>query len=204
EQTESHRLIEHLMIAANEAVAGLLVDRGVPTLFRVHERPAPEAVQRLLAQLASLGVPTPPAPELMTSQEAAGLAGEASPLVAPSVQRTGRGSQALGSLVLRSLKRARYQPVNVGHAGLRSARYCHFTSPIRRYPDLVCHRALLGALGYDEPPPRAERLEEAGGGGSPRGGGAGAVERGARRGGRRPPPAARPARGAPAPGDSAG
>jgi ribonuclease R len=162
QQTESHRLIEHLMIAANEAVAGLFVDRGVPALFRVHERPAPEAVQRLLAQLASLGVPTPPAPEQMTSQQAADIAGEASQLVAAHVQRAGRGAQALGSLVLRSLKRARYQPVNVGHAGLRSARYCHFTSPIRRYPDLVCHRALLGALGYDEPPPRAERLEEAG------------------------------------------
>ena len=162
EQTESHRLIEHLMIAANEAVAGLLVDRGVPALFRIHERPAPEAVERLLAQLASLGVPTPPAPEQMTAQQAADIAGEASQLVAAHVARTGRGAQALGSLVLRSLKRARYQPVNVGHAGLRSARYCHFTSPIRRYPDLVCHRALLGALGYDEPPPRAERLEEAG------------------------------------------
>jgi ribonuclease R len=162
EQTESHRVIEHLMIAANEQVAGLLADRGVPALYRIHERPSPEAVTRLLEQLASLGVATPPASESMSAQEAADVAAAASHLVAEHVRRAGRGRQALGSLVLRSLKRARYQPLNVGHAGLRSERYCHFTSPIRRYPDLVCHRALLGALGYDEPPPRAERLEEAG------------------------------------------
>jgi ribonuclease R len=162
EQTESHRVIEHLMIAANEQVAGFLVDRGVAALFRIHERPAPEAVQRLIEQLASLGVATPPASETMGPDEAAEVAAAASQLVAEHVRRTGRGGQALNSLVLRSLKRARYQPQNVGHAGLRSARYCHFTSPIRRYPDLICHRALLGALGYDETAPRAERMDEAG------------------------------------------
>ena len=67
EQTESHRLIEFLMIAANEAVAGLLEARKLPALFRVHEPPDAPRVERLLAQLASLGVPTPPAPESLTS-----------------------------------------------------------------------------------------------------------------------------------------
>ena len=62
-QTESHRLIEHLMIAANEAVARHLSERGVPCLYRVHERPEPARVLRLVEQLASLGVPTPPVPE---------------------------------------------------------------------------------------------------------------------------------------------
>ena len=62
EQTESHRLIEHLMIAANEQVAGLLESRQVPALYRVHERPDGAAVERLVEQLASLGVPTPPVP----------------------------------------------------------------------------------------------------------------------------------------------
>jgi ribonuclease R len=63
------------------------------------------------------------------------------------VRATGHGRLALTSLVLRSLKQAYYSPRNLGHAGLRSTAYCHFTSPIRRYPDLVCHRALLAAVG---------------------------------------------------------
>jgi len=68
----------------------------------------------------------------------------------------------LTSLVLRSLKQAYYSPRNLGHAGLASPRYCHFTSPIRRYPDLVVHRALLASLGVDDVGPRGEELEEAG------------------------------------------
>jgi ribonuclease R len=69
---------------------------------------------------------------------------------------------ALSSLVLRSLKQAYYSPRNLGHAGLRSTAYCHFTSPIRRYPDLVCHRALLSAVGGGERAPRARELAELG------------------------------------------
>src|SRR5204863_10173087 len=76
-QTESHRLIEHLMIAANEQVAALLDERRVPALFRVHERPDAPAVERLIDQLASLGVPTPPVPGgHLTPQQAADVVGE--------------------------------------------------------------------------------------------------------------------------------
>jgi ribonuclease R len=161
-QTESHRLIEHLMIAANEAVAGLLAQRGVPCLYRVHERPEPERVGRLADQLATLEVPTPPLPERMSASQAAELVGEMSRLVDEQVRRSGHGRMALSSLVLRSLKQAYYSPKNIGHAGLRSATYCHFTSPIRRYPDIVCHRALLSAVGGGERAPRAGELVELG------------------------------------------
>jgi ribonuclease R len=162
EQTEAHRLIEHLMIAANEAVATLLETRKLPGLYRVHERPEPKRVEHLVEQLAALDVATPPLPDTMSPQQAGDLVGDVSRLVDEHVRRTGRGRAALTSLVLRSLKQAHYAPRNAGHFGLRSARYCHFTSPIRRYPDLICHRALLAAIGAGEEPPAASAMEGAG------------------------------------------
>ncbi|MEA2315070.1 MAG: ribonuclease, partial [Solirubrobacteraceae bacterium] len=161
-QTESHRVIEHLMIAANEAVAGLLERRGVPCLFRVHERPDAARIERLVDQLASLEVPTPPVARPMSPSQAAEALGAISRLVDEHVRRRASGRIALSSLVLRSLKQAYYSPRNLGHAGLRSASYSHFTSPIRRYPDIVCHRALLSTLGAPESAPRAATLEELG------------------------------------------
>jgi ribonuclease R len=149
-QTESHRVIEHLMIAANEAVARLLSERGTPALYRVHERPEPERVKRLVDQLASLKVPTPPLVKNMSPSQAAELMGEISRGVETHVRATARGRAALTSLILRTLQQAAYSPKNSGHAGLGTAFYTHFTSPIRRYPDLVCHRALLSAVGADE------------------------------------------------------
>jgi ribonuclease R len=161
-QTESHRLIEHLMIAANEAVARQLAQASVPCLYRVHERPDPVRVRALIAQLASLGVSTPPLPDLLLPTQAAELVGQISSRVDAHVRRTGIGRIALSSLVLRSLKQACYSPKNVGHAGLRSVCYCHFTSPIRRYPDLVCHRALLSCIGAGQRVTSARKLVELG------------------------------------------
>ena len=162
EQTESHGLIEQLMVLANEQVAGYLADHRLPALYRVHERPDPPAVAFMVEQLASLEVPTPALPKQMSPQQAAQVAAEASRLAAAYSRKSGRGRHAFGTLVLRSLKQALYSPKNLGHAGLASARYCHFTSPIRRYPDLVVHRALLQGLGIDDAAARAHELDDAG------------------------------------------
>jgi ribonuclease R len=155
----AHMLVEELMLLANEQVAAFLADRNREALYRVHERPEPQSISLLLAKLTELGVPTPPVPDVLTRQAAADLAGEISRRVAAYVEQSGRGREAFPGLVLRALERARYEPRNLGHSGLASPAYCHFTSPIRRYPDLVVHRALLRELGLgDDPVP--EGLDE--------------------------------------------
>ena len=109
-----------------------------------------------------LRVPTPPVPDVMTAQQAGAVAGEASVLVADWVRRReGRGARGLSSLVLRALKQAHYEDRNLGHAGLDSSAYCHFTSPIRRYPDLICHRGVLSAIA-GEPAPDVAWVHAAG------------------------------------------
>ena len=162
-QTESHRLIERLMILANEQVAQLLERKRVPAIYRVHAPPDPLRIERLIGQLHELEIPTPPLRGVPSPSEAAQLAAEASRLVAREAGRRGHGRAAYTSLVLRSLKQASYSERNSGHAGLGSAAYCHFTSPIRRYPDLIVHRALLATLGEGEPAPSAAEAREAAG-----------------------------------------
>jgi len=159
-QTESHWVIEHLMILANEQVAEHLAAARAPTIYRVHEPPEPASIERLVAQLASLDVPTPPLPDHLTPQQGAQLAGKISALLLEYQRTSGRGRRAFAPLVLRSLKPAVYSTQNIGHAGLASAAYCHFTSPIRRYPDLVVHRALLATLGPSEDAGGEAELDE--------------------------------------------
>ena len=151
------------MILANEQVAGYLAERKLPALYRVHEKPDPNAVAAMVARLAALEVPTPALPDNMSPQQAADVAGRG--LAAGGgvlAQRPAAGGFAFGSMVLRSLKQAYYTPRNLGHAGLASARYSHFTSPIRRWPDIVAHRALLAGLGLDDAAPRAHELGDMG------------------------------------------
>jgi ribonuclease R len=158
-QTESHRLIERLMILTNEQVARLLEQKRAAAIYRVHAQPDPARIERLITQLHALGVPTPPYREGISPRQAGALAAEASRLARTEAARRGHGREAYTSLVLRSLKQAQYSEKNSGHAGLGSPAYCHFTSPIRRYPDLLVHRALLAALGDRRE--QAPRLAEA-------------------------------------------
>lgn len=133
ERNEAHRLIEECMIAANEAVASFLERKGWPCLFRTHDAPDPAKIELLAGFAASLGVDPPDVAKWDDPAEIRALLERAE----------GRPEYALISQVaLRSMRQARYSPENDGHFGLASESYCHFTSPIRRYPDLVVHRLL--------------------------------------------------------------
>jgi ribonuclease R len=158
-EPHAHMLVEELMILANELVGGFLAGREREALYRVHEQPDPTAIEHLLARLTDLGVPTPPVPERMSPRQAAALAGEISTRVAQYTAQSGRGREAFPALVLRALKQARYDPKNLGHSGLASDAYAHFTSPIRRYPDLVVHRVLLRELGLSDDPPPSDLVD---------------------------------------------
>ena len=148
-ETPSHALVEEFMLAANEAVAEYLLRKKAHTLYRVHEPPEAASTRELLDQLEELGVPTPPFPagEAVPAAQLAEFYGRLSRLVLQTSVRERRGRLSWSTLILRSLKQARYAPGNLGHFGLASPAYLHFTSPIRRYPDLVTHRALLYHLG---------------------------------------------------------
>ena len=161
-QTEAHRLIEECMVAANEAVARYLIARSRPTVFRYHEDPDQSSVERLYDRLAALSVATPPLPDGPLAPEAcARAARSAAEAVARHVARTGRGARALPGLVLRALRQAFYSAERIGHSGLASSAYLHFTSPIRRYPDLLVHRGLLDALGLGPAGPDPAWLADA-------------------------------------------
>ena len=129
---EAHRIIEDLMIFANETVATLGLDEGLPLIYRIHEDPDPDRIEKLRELAGFFGHSMPTA--TIRPADLSRLLNEAK----------GKPHEYLISKVtLRSMKRARYSTENVGHFGLASDAYVHFTSPIRRYPDLVVHRALV-------------------------------------------------------------
>ncbi len=133
----SHRIIEECMIAANEAAARFLRERGVPVPYRVHPPPDPERLTALFRSLRAM-------------EWAQALPRFPSARDIPVLLRAARGSPqefVAGRLCLRAMMQAVYQPENEGHFGLASGAYCHSTSPIRRYADILVHRALAYALG---------------------------------------------------------
>jgi len=146
-QSESHALIEEFMIAANEAVARFLERRQGDCIYRVHEEPDAAAVDALFDLLGELGIPTPPFSLKNGTPEMAGAAiRDLLRSLPQKLTEQQRNRSVFGEIILRSLKQARYLEDNLGHFGLASEAYLHFTSPIRRYPDLVVHRALLREL----------------------------------------------------------
>ena len=152
EELESHWFIENYMVLANEQVATFLEREKVPTVYRVHDLPDPFNLDHLLDVLSSLGLPTPDYDAMAaTPQEIRRVTRETAEWVDRYTPK-GRGKAALVQQVLRAQARAVYDTVNIGHFGLASQTYCHFTSPIRRYPDLLVHRGLLAQLGTGPAP----------------------------------------------------
>jgi ribonuclease R len=135
-RNEAHRLIEECMLAANVCAGNFLAERGHPVLYRVHDVPAPEKVSALRSFLAELGLALPGG-EKPTPKDYAELLRKIKPR--PDFP-------LLQTILLRSLKQAVYTPENLGHFGLAFDAYAHFTSPIRRYPDLLVHRAIKAVL----------------------------------------------------------
>ena len=140
ERLDSHRLIEEFMILANVAAAEQIEALGQPCMYRIHDAPDPEKVTALRMFLEEMGVP--------------GLVLAKGQALKPALfnrvlrRAAGRPEAALvNDLVLRCQARAAYSPNNIGHFGLALRRYAHFTSPIRRYADLLVHRALIAGLG---------------------------------------------------------
>lgn len=136
-RNDAHRLIEECMIMANVAVAQELGKAQTPTLYRVHGQPEELKLDRLLSMLTALGIEAQ-IPEKVSPRDLQAI-----------TRRLGHTAERpfVESLVVRAMQQAVYQPTNIGHFGLALTHYAHFTSPIRRYPDLVVHRTLRALLG---------------------------------------------------------
>lgn len=135
ERNQAHQLIEECMLAANEAVAETLADANQAVLYRIHERPDPAKVDLFTETASVMGLQLPKT--------------EISPAWFARVIEEANESPVqyvVNNLMLRTMQQARYSPENLGHFGLAAEFYLHFTSPIRRYPDLVAHRVLLNFL----------------------------------------------------------
>lgn len=141
-QTDSMRLIEELMIMANVAAAETLEEKGMPTMYRVHDKPSSEKLATLNVFLNSIGF----AGKYPFTEQS-----QAKDFNAVLMKADGSGKDfAINEFILRSQSQAVYSPENIGHFGLSLERYAHFTSPIRRYADIMVHRALVSALKLGE------------------------------------------------------
>ena len=132
-QGRAESLIEEFMLAANETVARHLHELGKPAVYRVHEKPSEDKTERLRAMLAPFGLEVRQADHFALQKILEQVKGKPEEPI-------------INAILLRALMKARYDPENLGHFGLAAGYYCHFTSPIRRYPDLMVHRILTALL----------------------------------------------------------
>ncbi len=146
---EAHRLVEEFMLAANKAVALEMFRNAQPFIYRVHERPDLEKLESFSAMVARLGYKFPVSPQIRPKDLAQFL----------DQIKDEPEADFINELMLRSLKKAVYQRKNVGHFGLAFKHYTHFTSPIRRYPDLLVHRLLRKTKHGKYVPKFASRVE---------------------------------------------
>ncbi len=156
ERNQAHLLIEEFMLAANEAVAETMDRKHRPVLYPIHEKPDPATVETFTEAAISMGLQLPRTE--VTPAWFAGVIQKAADTPTEYV---------INNLMLRTMQQARYAPQNAGHFGLAAEHYLHFTSPIRRYPDLVAHRALQNLLTESGKPglqvlPEKAKLDEAG------------------------------------------
>ena len=154
-RTRATNLIEEAMLLANESVAKMLADEDIKTAYRVHELPSPEALRDGLSALVAIGA--------LETGEAARIATGDSHAISKALEKSrGTGyARVVNAVLLRAQKRAIYLPVNQGHYALGASAYCHFTSPIRRYPDILVHRALKSLLAGEKPVVKGTRVGQA-------------------------------------------
>jgi ribonuclease R len=136
----AHKLIEEFMIQANVCAAETLEQRRTPLIYRIHEAPSDDKVQSLVDFLATLSIPWSKGQAASTKRFDQLL----------EQTRGGPHAEIVNEVVLRTQMQAIYSTDNIGHFGLNLSRYAHFTSPIRRYADLIVHRALIRALGFGD------------------------------------------------------
>lgn len=151
ERGEAERMIEDFMLAANETVAEEYATRKIPFLYRIHERPDEDKITDLAAFVETFGLILRPRAGRVTPKQIQQLVESAS----------GTDEETLiNTLVLRSMQQAKYSPENKGHFGLAAEYYCHFTSPIRRYPDLQIHRIIRETLHGQMTPQRIAHYQK--------------------------------------------